>query len=129
METGSLKPFACGRCAECDGGRGHEYCLSPRGGTQPEAPHPYRAAAMMVGCLVEEKQAAYGDSFGKAGRILRELYPDGIKPEQLDDALTITRVVDKLFRIATKKDAFGESPWKDIMGYALLSVVRDGNKK
>lgn len=36
METG-LKPFACGRCAECDGGRGYQYCLSPRGGTSPEA--------------------------------------------------------------------------------------------
>lgn len=88
----------------------------------------YDDVAFAVAKLVTEKQAAYGDSFGKAGRVLRELYPDGIKPEQLDDALTIVRVVDKLFRIATKKDAFGESPWKDIMGYALLSVVRDGKK-
>lgn len=88
----------------------------------------YIDAAISIGQSVGEKQAAYGDSFGKAGRVLRELYPEGIKPEQLDDALTIARVVDKLFRIATKKDAFGESPWKDIMGYALLSVVRDGKK-
>jgi len=93
-----------------------------------EAEEAYRLAANRCASLVIEKQAAYGDSFGKAGRILRELYPEGIKPEQLDDALTIVRVVDKLFRIATKKDAFGESPWKDIMGYALLSVVRDGKK-
>lgn len=27
-----MRAFACGRCAECDGGRGYEFCLSPRGG-------------------------------------------------------------------------------------------------
>lgn len=72
--------------------------------------------------LVEQKQEAYGDSFGKSGHIMRELYPNGISAEKMDDALTIIRIIDKLFRIATKKDAFGESPWKDIMGYALLAM-------
>jgi hypothetical protein len=84
--------------------------------------------AQKIGELVTEKQIAYGDSFGKSGSIMRTLYPDGIKPEQLDDALTIVRVIDKLFRIATKKDAFGESPWRDIMGYALLATVRDNER-
>ena len=35
-----------------------------------------------------------------------------------------------MFRIATNKDALGESPWQDIMGYALLSFhkqIRDKN--
>jgi hypothetical protein len=84
----------------------------------------YDVAANMAK-LVNEKQAAYGDSFGKAGEIMRVLYPEGIKAEQMDDALTIVRVIDKLFRVATKKDAFGESPWKDVMGYAMLATVRD----
>ena len=85
---------------------------------------PYALMGQKIGELVEEKQAAYGDSFGKAGNILRELYPDGIRPEQYDDALCIVRIVDKLFRIATDKDAFGESPYRDIAGYGILGAFR-----
>lgn len=77
-----------------------------------------------IGVLVQEKQAAYGDSFGKSGAVMAILYPDGIPPEKLNDALTVVRVLDKLFRIATDRDALGESPWRDIAGYALLSVKR-----
>lgn len=83
----------------------------------------FEALAAEIGKLVEAKQAAYGDSFGKSGGILRILYPAGISLTQLDDALTIVRVVDKLFRIATDRDALGENPWKDILGYALLAVA------
>lgn len=82
-----------------------------------------------VGQLVTEKQLAYGDSFGKAGEVLRILYPAGISPDQLEDALTVVRVIDKLFRIATRKDAFGESPWRDVCGYAILSIARDQRQK
>ena len=78
-----------------------------------------------VGQLVAEKNQAYGDSFGQACRILEVLYPDGIQPDQYKDALAITRVIDKLFRLANKKDAFGESPWRDICGYAVLGVAND----
>jgi hypothetical protein len=77
-----------------------------------------------IGALVETKQKLYGNSFGKSGDIMRILYPNGIPPEKLDDALTIVRIVDKLFRIATDRDALGESPWQDIAGYAILSVGR-----
>ncbi len=77
-----------------------------------------------VGKLVEEKQQAYGDSFGKSGECLRQMYPDGIKPEQYDDLLTIARILDKLFRIATDPKAFGECPWTDIVGYGLLGMKR-----
>lgn len=79
--------------------------------------------------LVEAKQEAYGDSFGKSGQIMRILYPDGIKEAQLDDALTTVRIIDKLFRVANKKDAFGESPWRDINGYSLLAVKRDEEQR
>lgn len=70
--------------------------------------------------LVEEKNRAYGDSFNHAHTILAELYPVGVSPSQYGDMLTVVRIIDKLFRIACKKDAFGESPYKDIAGYALL---------
>lgn len=26
-----MSGFGCGRCVECDGGRGYEFCVSPRG--------------------------------------------------------------------------------------------------
>lgn len=78
-----------------------------------------------IGALVDEKNAAYGDSFARAGKIMQILYPEGVGAHQLDDALAIIRVLDKLFRIATKKDAFGEDPWRDIAGYAILAVARN----
>jgi hypothetical protein len=80
----------------------------------------YQELGREVGALVDEKQAAYGDSFGRSGEVMRILYPQGITPEQMDDALAVVRVVDKLFRIATDRDALGESPWRDIAGYGLL---------
>ena len=55
---------------------------------------------------------------------MRILYPEGIAPDQMDDALAVTRILDKLFRIANHKDAFGESPYLDIAGYALLGAAR-----
>ena len=84
----------------------------------------YIALAHRIGELVTRKQTAYGDAFGRAGLILGVLYPAGIPLDRLDDALTIVRVVDKLFRIATDRDALGESPWQDIAGYALLALER-----
>lgn len=84
----------------------------------------YQHLGRDIGALVEEKQAAYGDSFGKSGAVMRILYPNGIASEKLDDALAVVRVLDKLFRIATDRDALGESPWRDIGGYALLAVKR-----
>ncbi len=85
----------------------------------------YKKIALEVANLVIEKQKAYGDSFGKSGDILRILYPNGINPDQYDDMLTIVRIIDKLFRIANDKKAFGENPYKDINGYSLLALVRD----
>jgi len=88
---------------------------------------PYCQIGEAIGALVESKQKQYGDSFGKSGQILRILYPEGIKPEALDDALTVTRIVDKLFRIATAQggpDLGNETPWADIVGYGLLAIAR-----
>jgi hypothetical protein len=90
---------------------------------------PYMEAAVATAKLVEEKQVAYGDAFGKAGNIIRELYPNGVRPDQFEGLLAITRIIDKFFRIATKKDAFGESPWHDVHGYATLMVVKENSKK
>ena len=48
-----------------------------------------------------------------------------MEPSQYRDMLAITRVVDKLFRIANKKEAFGENPWQDIAGYGILGTAND----
>jgi len=85
----------------------------------------YKLIGEEIGSLVDEKNAAYGSSFAESYKILSVLYPDGIKPHQYTDALAIIRVIDKLFRIANKKDAFGESPWRDIAGYAILGVANN----
>lgn len=84
----------------------------------------YSQLATRIGSLVQAKQAAYGDSFGKSGLIMNILYPNGVPTAKLDDALTVVRIIDKLFRIATDRDALGESPWQDIAGYALLALER-----
>ena len=81
----------------------------------------------LVGKIVKEKQVAYGDSFGRSGECLRQMFPDGIKPEQYDDLLTIARMLDKLFRIATDPAAFDENPYQDIVGYGLLGMKRHTN--
>lgn len=88
----------------------------------------YKKIGEEIGSLVDEKNAAYGSSFAESYKILSVLYPNGIKPEQYTDALAIIRVIDKLFRIANQKDAFGESPWKDIAGYAILGVANHVNQ-
>ena len=87
--------------------------------------YDYSKLGCEIGKVVNAKQKAYGDSFGKVGDLLRNIYPDGVKPEQYDDMLTIVRLFDKIFRIANKKDAFGESPYIDIAGYAILGAARD----
>lgn len=75
--------------------------------------------------LTADKNEAYGQSFYVSGQILGLLYPDGVQPEQYGDMLAVARIIDKLGRIATRKDAFGESPFKDIAGYGLIGVVAD----
>ena len=89
-----------------------------------EAPHSFAALARRVGDLVAEKNAVYGDAFDRAGEFLKLLYPMGIRTEQYSDALALVRIFDKQMRIATDRDALGESPYQDIMGYGLLGLRR-----
>jgi hypothetical protein len=85
----------------------------------------FERIALEISSLTAEKNTAYGDSYTRACNILKELYPYGIQPNEYKDLLAVTRVIDKLFRIATRKDAFGESPWRDICGYSLLGIESD----
>jgi len=83
----------------------------------------FEKIATEIGKLVEEKNIAYGSAFLKSEKILKILYPNGIEPSQYRDMLAMTRIIDKLFRIATQKEAFGENPFKDIAGYGILGVA------
>lgn len=91
----------------------------------------YEQLGTEIGQLVATKDAAYGKAFDRAGAIVKLLYPNGVTLDQYDDFLAVTRIVDKLFRIANQKDAFGESPFMDIAGYGLLGYKRhlDVNKR
>jgi|GEM_PF-1366844 len=89
----------------------------------------YEEIGASIGRLIQEKQAAYGDSFNRSNEILRVLYPEGVTPDKYRDFLAVTRVIDKLFRIATDRDALGESPWRDVMGYALLSLAHQEEER
>lgn len=86
----------------------------------------YKELAERIGNLVDDKNAAYGSSFDQAGDFLKLLYPDGIPVASYTDMLCVVRIFDKLKRIATRKDAFGESPYGDIVGYGLLGLYKDG---
>jgi hypothetical protein len=90
----------------------------------------YEGLGRSIGALVDRKNRAYGDSFHRSGQIMRILYPDGIRPDQMDDALAIIRILDKFFRLASRKgcDAFGEDPWEDVAGYAILKNRDDRPK-
>jgi hypothetical protein len=92
-------------------------------------PGKFERIAQEIGALTEVKNVAYGDSAAKSAEVLKLLYPAGVRPDQFRDMQLVTRVLDKLFRLATKKDAFGESPWRDIAGYALLGAEKDEREK
>ena len=82
-----------------------------------------------IGFLTDVKNNAYGSSFEKCGEFLQLLYPAGIPPHKLANALLLVRIFDKQMRIATDEDALGESPFADIAGYGLLGTRLHQEKK
>lgn len=81
----------------------------------------YEELAQEVGKLVDEKNKDYGDAINNTGEFLKQLYPDGIKPEQYEAVGVQVRVFDKLMRSANFDS---EENWKDILGYALLMLMK-----
>jgi len=89
----------------------------------------FQTTALEMGTLVTHKNIAYGDAVNKTAKVLAILYDNGIQPQQYQDVLTVTRIVDKLCRIATNNDPFGEDPWSDINGYSLIRMVQRKKEK
>ncbi len=85
----------------------------------------YQELGRTIGALVDEKNQSYGNSFNLSSKVLGILYPNGVKPDQYKDMLAVVRIIDKLFRVVTDRDAFGESPWQDIAGYGLLGAMNE----
>jgi hypothetical protein len=83
----------------------------------------YTKTAKEIADLVFRKQIEYGDSFHNSGDVLRKLYPNGVKLEDYDNLLVVTRIIDKLFRIANG-DQGNESAFADIAGYGLLGAAK-----
>jgi len=84
----------------------------------------YKETAEEIGQLVEEKNEAYGNSFAKSEEMLKILYPDGIPQDSYEDVLLLARIFDKMMRIANRKEAFDEDPYKDIAGYGILGSAK-----
>ena len=74
--------------------------------------------------LLVVKEKSYGQSFNLVGDVLRLMAPDGIKPEQYDDVLTVVRITEKLFRVM-KGAEDEESQYQDIAGYSILKLVKE----
>lgn len=79
--------------------------------------------ALELADLLIKKHLQYGESYKRSGDILKLLYPNGIKPEQYGDMLAVTRIVDKLFRIAMGRSDDVEN-WRDVAGYGLIMKMR-----
>jgi len=84
----------------------------------------YKETAEEIGQLVEEKNEAYGNSFAKSEEMLKILYPDGIPQDSYEDVLLLARIFDKMMRIANRKEAFDEDPYRDIAGYGILGSAK-----
>ena len=79
----------------------------------------YESIGTKIGQLVDKKNMQYGDSFNKSGQILEILYPNGVQPTDYRELLAVTRVIDKLMRIANGNQG-EENAWNDIGGYSIL---------
>ncbi|MCK4302658.1 MAG: hypothetical protein KAY24_00260 [Candidatus Eisenbacteria sp.] len=94
----------------------------------------FEAYEKVGGALIEtlkEKRQAYGNNLASTGIFLAAFYPTGIPVAAYSEIATMIRVLDKLFRLANQHghtdagDAWkdSESPWLDIAGYGLATVV------
>lgn len=93
------------------------------------------ALASEVGNTLQRKNIQYGDSFQKTPKILEILYPDGVKPNQYRNLLTLVRMLDKINRISAsgqggKHIRDDEDPWTDLAGYAILAqTIQEEDKR
>jgi tRNA A37 threonylcarbamoyltransferase TsaD len=83
----------------------------------------FKEIAKGVAQELEKKNLAYGNAFDKTTKMLLLLYPQGIPVTSYPDIHVIVRMLDKISRIAQNKDPYGESPYLDLAGYAILATA------
>lgn len=92
----------------------------------------FETLAADIGRMTDAKSEQYGDSAQRAEQIMRILYPNGIPLHAYRHQLLMVRTVDKLCRLANQgpdgEDKGGESPWRDIAGYALIGLKQASDK-
>lgn len=79
-----------------------------------------RALGQKLGGTVYEKNIRYGSAYKSTAACMKILYPQGIKPSELQDATIMVRVLDKLARIA---NGHFDDSWSDIAGYGLIGTL------
>ena len=89
----------------------------------PTKPSVFLAIAQDIAVMLVDKNESYGNSYAKVGELMKILFPTGVPIDRMQEALVITRVLDKLGQLANSPEAFGESPWRDIAGYAILQLA------
>ena len=75
----------------------------------------YQKTGLEIGWLVHEKDEQYGRACNKVAVIMQILYPNGIKPRDYLHASILTRMLDKICRIA---NGYFDDSYRDIGGYA-----------
>lgn len=94
----------------------------------------YETLAAEIGRMTDSKAAQYGNASVKVEAIMKVLYPEGVPVYALRNALLITRMLDKVCRIANQGpdglDKGGEDPFRDLAGYALIGAqnAKDASK-
>lgn len=74
--------------------------------------------------FLAEKAEKYGEAFENCGDFLRLVFPEDVQPKDYEKLLYVTRVYDKLCRIAKGAES-EENPVKDILGYSMLELLRN----
>ena len=72
--------------------------------------------------MLASKNRKYGDSYAKMAHVLPLFYPNGVRGENLLDAVFILRIIDKLMRISSDQRDDDEDPVMDVAGYAILRM-------
>ncbi len=82
----------------------------------------YQAITDEIAQILEEKESYYGPVYEDIGIVLTTLLAKS-KSINVQELLAITRIVDKLFRIANSAELDAHlDAWRDIAGYAILEL-------
>ncbi len=57
------------------------------------------------GDVIDGKDRSNGDNSARVANMMRELYPDGIQPDQYDEVLGMARILDKLSSVTSQEGA------------------------